>query len=417
MRVVTRDVVRRDSERGFALLLVFLMAAAVALMLYRQLPRVAFETEREKEQVLIDRGEQYRRAVQLFYLANKKFPNTLDELEKFQDKRYLRRRYKDPITGKDEWRLIHSNGAFLTDSLVTKPPTAANGTTQVAGAANLTGNTAGTITPPGTTPNGQDPNQQPTEVNAAVLRRPSDRIGGGNGDFGQPPVQQQDENGVPRFDPNAPISLSAMQATQTASPAPGQPQFPGQQVVPGQGGTLPNQIPGLPPVPGSNPAPGQQLPQFRIDANGRFVPIEPQQQATATPNGVQQFRNQGSIPTPGAQGAGNPAINLINHLLTTPRQQPGGAPLPGGITPGGVGIAGVASTSTGASIKRYKDKGKYSEWEFVFDLAAQQQQQQQRPGQNGQTNPTGQPGQPAGPPGLFPATNPVTPAGNGIPRQ
>ena len=26
------------------------------------------------------------------------------------------------MTGKDEWRLIHTNGSFLTDSLVTKPP-------------------------------------------------------------------------------------------------------------------------------------------------------------------------------------------------------------------------------------------------------------------------------------------------------
>ena len=32
---------RRESQQGFALLLVFLMAAIVALMLYQQLPRVA----------------------------------------------------------------------------------------------------------------------------------------------------------------------------------------------------------------------------------------------------------------------------------------------------------------------------------------------------------------------------------------
>src|SRR5437764_5414569 len=109
-------------EQGFALLLVFLLAAAVALMLYIQLPRVAFESERDKEQVLIDRGEGYKRGIQLFYLANRRYPTTLEELEKLGDKRFLRRRYKDPITGKDEWRLIHSNGAFLTDSIIQKPP-------------------------------------------------------------------------------------------------------------------------------------------------------------------------------------------------------------------------------------------------------------------------------------------------------
>ena len=109
---------RRDSERGYALLMVFLMAAIIALMLYQQLPRVAFESEREKEQLLIDRGEQYIRAIQLYYLANnRQYPTSIDDLEK-RDKRFLRRRYIDPYTGKDEWRIIHGNGAFLTDSLV-----------------------------------------------------------------------------------------------------------------------------------------------------------------------------------------------------------------------------------------------------------------------------------------------------------
>ena len=93
---------RRRSQGGFALLLVFLMAAIIALMLYQQLPRVAFETEREKEQLLIDRGEQYTRAIQLYYLANnRQYPTSLDDLEK-REKRFLRRRYVDPFTGKDE---------------------------------------------------------------------------------------------------------------------------------------------------------------------------------------------------------------------------------------------------------------------------------------------------------------------------
>ena len=85
--------------------------------------------------------------------------------------------------------------------------------------------------------------------------------------------------------------------------------------------------------------------------------------------------------------------------------------LPGGITAGAIGIAGVASTSTAASIKRYKERGKYSEWEFVFDL---QQQQQQVPGQQPQQpGVPGQTGAPAGPPGnLFPGLGPPVPGTN-----
>ena len=43
------SVSKRRGERGFALLLVFLMAAVVGLYLYTQLPRVAFESERDKD--------------------------------------------------------------------------------------------------------------------------------------------------------------------------------------------------------------------------------------------------------------------------------------------------------------------------------------------------------------------------------
>ena len=57
---------RRKNESGFALLLVFLMAAILAISLYMEIPRVAFETQRQKEQLLVERGEQYKRAIQLF---------------------------------------------------------------------------------------------------------------------------------------------------------------------------------------------------------------------------------------------------------------------------------------------------------------------------------------------------------------
>ena len=58
---------RRKNESGFALLLVFLMAAILAITLYKEIPRVAFETQRQKELLLIERGEQYKRAIALFY--------------------------------------------------------------------------------------------------------------------------------------------------------------------------------------------------------------------------------------------------------------------------------------------------------------------------------------------------------------
>ena len=99
------------------------MAAAVAIALYKELPRLVFESQRIQEQELIDRGEQYQRAIQLYVRKFNKYPATIRDLETADNVRFLRRRYKDPMTGEEEWRLIHidATGAY-TDSLIHEKP-------------------------------------------------------------------------------------------------------------------------------------------------------------------------------------------------------------------------------------------------------------------------------------------------------
>src|SRR5207248_1871504 len=100
---------------------VFLMAAVIAISLYMEIPRVAFESQRQKEQMLVERGEQYKRAIRMFFAANKRYPATIEEMESFNNRRFLRKRFRDPMTGKEEWRFIHIQNGILTDSLVQKP--------------------------------------------------------------------------------------------------------------------------------------------------------------------------------------------------------------------------------------------------------------------------------------------------------
>lgn len=64
--------------------------------------------QREKEAELLFRGEQYRLAIERYYTAipgRQQMPPSIDELLKdsrtVSGKRYLRRHYKDPITGED----------------------------------------------------------------------------------------------------------------------------------------------------------------------------------------------------------------------------------------------------------------------------------------------------------------------------
>src|ERR1700674_2169750 len=101
--------VRARPEGGFALLVIFLIAAAVAFTMYQELPRAAFESARDKEQLLMDRGNRYKRAIQVFYAKKKPYPAELKDRESPSNNRPLRRRYIDPMTGKDEWRLVHTN--------------------------------------------------------------------------------------------------------------------------------------------------------------------------------------------------------------------------------------------------------------------------------------------------------------------
>src|SRR5262249_26685015 len=118
-----RRTIRRRKDSGFALLLVLLMGAVIAITLYKEIPRVAFESQRQKEQLLIARGEQYKRAIYMFVKANNRWPTRVEELERFNNRHFLRKKYVDPMTGKDEWRLIHIQNGILTDSVTNKQNT------------------------------------------------------------------------------------------------------------------------------------------------------------------------------------------------------------------------------------------------------------------------------------------------------
>src|SRR5690242_19502570 len=111
---------KKRGESGFAMLLVFLMAGTIAITLYLEIPRVAFQAQRQKEQLLIERGEQYKRAIQLFVRVNGRYPGEIKDLESFNNRRFLRHKFIDPMTGKDNWRIVHINNGVLTDSVLNK---------------------------------------------------------------------------------------------------------------------------------------------------------------------------------------------------------------------------------------------------------------------------------------------------------
>jgi type II secretory pathway pseudopilin PulG len=102
-----------SAEAGYMLLAVICMVALVLLSLAIAAPKVAAAIQRDRELELIHRGEQYKRAIRLYYKKFGNYPSSIDQLEKTNNIRFLRKRYLDPLTGKDDWKLVLLGQAHL----------------------------------------------------------------------------------------------------------------------------------------------------------------------------------------------------------------------------------------------------------------------------------------------------------------
>ncbi len=370
---------RRQSQRGFALLFVFALAAAALVMLYLEMPRVAFEHQRDKEALLIDRGEEYTRAIQLYVQKFRKYPQSIDELETTNNVRFLRKRFRDPITGEEEWRLIHIDAAGqFVDSLIHKrqeqqqkesAPHVLQSSVQGIGVS------AQVVSP-------QGESQSP---NPALRRTASDRIIPGLAPGHQPAAETPSEGGTQPETGQPPVSLAPPQPG-SETPLRGEPGSPGAAPSQQGGFRMPGTVPqpaagasaqGVPPQPGAPPSIGYG---GGIGSVSATPPPSPGSPASGSA--------PGAVAPPGQRpGAPNEALQAIQRLLT--RQPAAGAQQPGGMLLGG-GIAGVASRADMEGIRTYNERTNYREWEFLFDfrkamqaagLGAGQQTQQGLPGQ------------------------------------
>jgi type II secretory pathway pseudopilin PulG len=119
---------RQGGERGYAMAALLVMLAVMSVLMTAALPTWRHEAQREKEAELVFRGEQYARAVALFRAKNQNaFPPSVDVL--VQGK-FLRKKYPDPITGKD-FDLI---GVGSQTPTTPQPPGASRGATPPAAA-------------------------------------------------------------------------------------------------------------------------------------------------------------------------------------------------------------------------------------------------------------------------------------------
>jgi len=105
----------RRSERGYILLMLMLFVTLMVIAAGVVAPTMAFRVRRDREEEMIHRGTQYSRAIQHYVKKTGRYPSRLEDLENTNNIRFLRRRYKDPITGKD-FKLLHVGEVQLTSS-------------------------------------------------------------------------------------------------------------------------------------------------------------------------------------------------------------------------------------------------------------------------------------------------------------
>ncbi|MEZ5366534.1 MAG: hypothetical protein R2748_30395 [Bryobacterales bacterium] len=363
----------------------------VSILLVEALPREAMSAQRVREERLIDRGQEYSRAIKLYFRENKKYPKDLDDLEDTNGVRYLRKRYKDPITGEDQWRLIHvgTDGRFK-DSLIydTEDPNEQNADGRICAGGSGFGRSSQMASNSANRNSRMDANTYQQLYGTPPPAQP--------GVFAGADIARQTRDSAA---PDNPLQQQHMQFTMDAA------QQQGGEVANAENAGLDEDGRPLPadqqqPTDYSNVPPGQ----VPIDA-GQVIPGQ-QQQPQMPSSGLRASRGSissrgasGQRPQPGfaqaamaAGGAGGAAAggvgvsgdaaSMIGRLLTTPR--PGGLAGIQGMAGqqqnamGGAqfeeGIAGVASKAEQYGVKVYKGKSNYNEWEFVYDYRQDGQQ-------------------------------------------
>ena len=311
---------RRSRESGFAFLLA-LMAIVVLVALTMTLLEIgATQNRRAREEETIWRGNQYVRAIRLYYHKTGRYPQNLDDLTKgLPELHFLRQAYKNPMDpGEGAWRFIYVNqagqiiGSTKFANLQQMALLDLNGGV-MPGTQQIPGQPGTPVSVLSNSGSNSDPSQDPTGPGSGT----GTAIGTGTGDGSS--------------NPNAPNSPNGQ---------------PPQSQDPSQSGTA------QPPTGAQNPSTG---------LGG----------ASPGPGGILSGL-PGQTPTSTAQTG---ALNQTN-LAALAALKPTG-PVDGPVL--GAFLTGVACTGDGKSVKYYHGGKKYVDWEFIWnpleDAAAAQQQQ------------------------------------------
>jgi type II secretory pathway pseudopilin PulG len=106
-RSLRAEVPRRRNQKGYVLLVILFMLAALTIALMATGQAVATQIKRDREEEMVHRGQQYVKAIRRYYRKFGRYPSKIEDLESANNIRFLRRRYKDPMVPNGEWKVLH----------------------------------------------------------------------------------------------------------------------------------------------------------------------------------------------------------------------------------------------------------------------------------------------------------------------
>jgi type II secretory pathway pseudopilin PulG len=259
MMIANAKSPQRNPESGYTLLIALLIVATILLITAAAAPNIYVEGRRDRDEEMIWRGQQYVRAISLYYKKYGRYPQTIDDLTKSDNQiRFLRQAYKDPMNTEDgTWRLIYIGpGGVLINSVMytniaqvglpmgATPPAGMSAGDEGGSDGAATSGTAGASTT--SLDDGSQPTPNLTDVIGGNLigvgskvKKPSIKVYNGGTTYYQwefiwKPVQTQQIGAAPAPAPsappsgtgpygNVPVQLNSMPAETPAPPSDSQP--------------------------------------------------------------------------------------------------------------------------------------------------------------------------------------------------
>jgi hypothetical protein len=227
----------RSGERGYAMLMALSLTMMVLIASTAMIANLRIEGKRQREDEAIWRGNQYARAIRLYFHKTGHYPQTLEDLKKGMPQlHFLRQSYKDPLNTADgSWRFIYVNAAG-----------------QIIGSTKYTSLQQMALYDSGGLQNGL-PGQIPGLVGTPVSSLTnSSGFGDVNGTASSSSSNSAQNPSLAPTDPNAPPQAPGQSpdpsgqnppGSQAPAAPPGQPSPLGQPGASGQPGTAPGQSP------------------------------------------------------------------------------------------------------------------------------------------------------------------------------